>query len=63
MCHAEAVLEAFMRLHEEGLIYRGSYLVNWSPNMQVRRSRSYAPAARGASGLTCCWVTDYLVLV
>ena len=35
---AEAVLEAFVRLHEAGLIYRGSYLVNWSPNMQVRTS-------------------------
>lgn len=32
---SEAVLEAFVRLHEEGLIYRGSYLVNWSPNMQT----------------------------
>ena len=28
---ADAVTEAFVRLHERGLIYRGSYLVNWSP--------------------------------
>ena len=28
---AEAVLEAFIRLHEAGLLYRGSYMVNWSP--------------------------------
>ena len=28
-----AVVEAFTRLHEEGLIYRGSYMVNWSPAM------------------------------
>ncbi|WP_320677686.1 valine--tRNA ligase [Prochlorococcus sp. MIT 1300] len=26
-----AVSEAFVRLHEEGLIYRGEYLVNWCP--------------------------------
>lgn len=31
----EAVNEAFIRLHEKGLIYRGSYLVNWSPNLQT----------------------------
>ena len=30
-CCAEAVTEAFVRLHERGLIYKGSYLVNWSP--------------------------------
>jgi valyl-tRNA synthetase len=27
----KAVREAFVRLHEEGLIYRGSYIVNWCP--------------------------------
>ena len=26
-----AVLEAFVRLYEEGLIYKGNYLVNWCP--------------------------------
>ena len=26
-----AVIEAFNRLHEQGLIYRGEYLVNWCP--------------------------------
>jgi valyl-tRNA synthetase len=26
-----AVREAFVRLYEEGLIYRGSYIVNWDP--------------------------------
>ncbi len=26
-----AVREAFVRLHEEGLIYRGAYIVNWCP--------------------------------
>ncbi|MBD2294226.1 valine--tRNA ligase [Anabaena sphaerica FACHB-251] len=28
---SKAVLEAFIRLYEEGLIYRGNYLVNWCP--------------------------------
>ncbi|GAX77411.1 hypothetical protein CEUSTIGMA_g4857.t1 [Chlamydomonas eustigma] len=28
-----AVAEAFVRLHEQGLVYRGSYMVNWSPAM------------------------------
>lgn len=31
---SEAVLEAFVKLHEEGLIYRGEYLVNWCPASQ-----------------------------
>jgi valyl-tRNA synthetase len=26
-----AVVEAFVRLHEKGLVYRGEYLVNWCP--------------------------------
>ena len=30
----KAVLEAFFRLYEEGLIYRGKYLVNWCPESQ-----------------------------
>jgi valyl-tRNA synthetase len=29
-----AVLEAFIRLHRDGLIYRGQYLVNWCPASQ-----------------------------
>ncbi len=28
---AGAVAEAFVRLHDKGLIYKGSYMVNWSP--------------------------------
>jgi len=27
----KAVVEAFVRLHEQGLVYRGEYLVNWCP--------------------------------
>jgi len=28
---SKAVTEVFVRLHEEGLIYRGKYIVNWCP--------------------------------
>jgi len=28
---SRAVKEAFVRLHEQGLIYRGAYIVNWDP--------------------------------
>lgn len=31
---SEAVLTAFNRLYEEGLIYRGNYMVNWCPASQ-----------------------------
>jgi valyl-tRNA synthetase len=31
---SKAVLEAFIRLYEEGLIYRSNYLVNWCPASQ-----------------------------
>ena len=30
-----SVLEAFLRLYREGLIYRGRYLVNWCPRCQT----------------------------
>jgi valyl-tRNA synthetase len=33
--HSKAVTEAFIRLHDAGLIYRGSYMVNWSPAVQT----------------------------
>lgn len=32
---AEAVVEAFVRLHEQGLIYRGQRLVNWDPVLKT----------------------------
>ncbi|KGM52970.1 valyl-tRNA synthetase [Lysobacter concretionis Ko07 = DSM 16239] len=32
---AEAVIEAFVKLHEEGLIYRGQRLVNWDPVLKT----------------------------
>lgn len=31
---SQAVIEAFVRLYQEGLIYRGEYLVNWCPASQ-----------------------------
>ena len=31
---SKAVLEAFVQLYEEGLIYRGEYMVNWCPATQ-----------------------------
>ena len=32
---SDAVLEAFISLYNEGLIYRGTYLVNWSPTLRT----------------------------
>ena len=37
-----AVKEAFVRLYEQGLIYRGSYIVNWDP----RSSRPPSPTSK-----------------
>lgn len=33
-----AVIEAFLRLYREGLIYRGRYMVNWCPRCQTALS-------------------------
>ncbi len=30
----DSVQEAFIKLHKDGLIYRGPYIVNWSPKLQ-----------------------------
>ena len=32
---SNAVSEAFVRLHDKGLIYRGEYMVNWAPLLQT----------------------------
>ena len=32
---SRAVAEAFVQLHEQGLVYKGNYMVNWSPNLQT----------------------------
>ena len=29
---SRGVVETFVRLHKQGLIYRGKRLVNWDPN-------------------------------
>ena len=32
---ADAVIEVFVRLHDEGLVYRGKRLVNWDPEFET----------------------------
>jgi valyl-tRNA synthetase len=32
---SESVSEAFVRLHEKGLVYRGEYMVNWAPLLKT----------------------------
>ena len=32
---SESVVEAFVRLHEKGLVYRGEYMVNWAPLLKT----------------------------
>ena len=32
---SQAVAEAFVRLHEKGLVYRGEYMVNWAPLLKT----------------------------
>lgn len=32
---AGAVTDAFVKLYEDGLIYRGTYMVNWAPKLQT----------------------------
>jgi len=32
---SRAVIEAFVRLYEKGLIYRGKYIINWCPRCQT----------------------------
>ncbi|MBN1426966.1 MAG: valine--tRNA ligase [Anaerolineae bacterium] len=32
---SRAVREAFVRWYEQGLIYRGTYMINWSPGLQT----------------------------
>lgn len=36
--YQEAVIEAFVRLHDEGLIYRANRLVNWCPKLNTALS-------------------------
>ena len=46
---SRAVREAFVRLYEEGLIYRGKYIVNWCPALRHRSLRSRS-RPRGDAG-------------
>lgn len=32
---SESVIEAFVQLHEKGLVYRGEYMVNWAPLLKT----------------------------
>ena len=36
--HSAAVAEAFVRLHERGLIYRGERMINWCPHLSTALS-------------------------
>ena len=40
---SQAVVEVFIRLYEEGLIYRGKYIINWCPRCQTALSDEEAP--------------------
>ncbi len=41
--YSEAVIEVFVRLYEKGLIYQGSYIINWCPRCQTALSDEEAP--------------------
>ncbi len=41
--YSKAVVEVFVRLYEKGLIYRGSYIINWCPRCQTALSDEEAP--------------------
>ncbi|MGB4521335.1 MAG: valine--tRNA ligase [Candidatus Omnitrophota bacterium] len=41
--YSKSVVEVFVRLYEKGLIYRGSYIINWCPRCQTALSDEEAP--------------------
>ena len=41
--YSQAVIEVFVKLYEKGLIYRGSYIINWCPRCQTALSDEEAP--------------------
>jgi valyl-tRNA synthetase len=45
-----AVREAFVRLHEDGLMYRATRLINWCPECQTGLSNLEVDQEEGASG-------------
>ncbi len=48
---SEAVLEMFIRLYKDGLIYRGNYIINWCPRCQTALSDEEAPRQATAGKL------------
>ncbi|MDD5347270.1 MAG: valine--tRNA ligase [Candidatus Omnitrophica bacterium] len=41
--YSDAVKEVFVRLYEKGLIYQGSYIINWCPRCQTALADEEAP--------------------
>ena len=41
--YSDAVKEVFIRLYHEGLIYQGSYIINWCPRCQTALADEEAP--------------------
>ncbi|MCU0665930.1 MAG: valine--tRNA ligase [Candidatus Omnitrophica bacterium] len=41
--YSETVIDVFVRLYEKGLIYRGSYIINWCPRCQTALADEEAP--------------------
>jgi len=41
--YSKAVIEVFVKLYDKGLIYRGSYIINWCPRCQTALSDEEAP--------------------
>ena len=48
---SEVVIEVFVRLHEDGLIYRGKRLVNWDPKLHTAVSDLEVESAEEAAKL------------
>jgi valyl-tRNA synthetase len=48
--YSEAVIEAFVRLHEEGLIYRAKRLINWCPSCRTALSDLEVDYDEGVQG-------------
>ena len=47
---ARAVTEAFVRLHEQGLMYRATRLINWCPECRTALSDLEVDNEEGANG-------------
>jgi len=41
--YSKAVIDVFVSLYDEGLIYRGSYIINWCPRCQTALADEEAP--------------------